>query len=129
MEYPDDLRYSREHEWVRLDGDAGVIGISDFAQDQLGDIVYVALPAVGSEVKFMEKCGEIESVKAVSDLYSPVSGEVLARNDSLIEQPELVNSAPYGDGWLLQVRLIDPSELERLLGTQEYKDLTARAEE
>jgi glycine cleavage system H protein len=129
MEYPEDLKYSREHEWVRVDGDNGVIGISDFAQDQLGDIVYVALPAAGSHVKFMEKCGEIESVKAVSDLYSPVSGEVLARNDSLVEQPELVNSSPYGDGWLLQVRLTDPSELERLLTVQEYKDLTARAEE
>jgi glycine cleavage system H protein len=129
MEYPEDLKYSREHEWLRVQGEFGTIGITDFAQDQLGDVVYVDLPAVGTEVKLMEKCGEIESVKAVSDLYSPASGQVTRRNEQLIEHPELVNTSPYSDGWLIEVRLSDPTEAERLLTVEEYKELTAQAGE
>lgn len=125
MEFPEDLRYSKEHEWVMIQDGIGVVGISDFAQDQLGDVVYVVLPEIGSEVKFMEKFGEIESVKAVSDLYSPVSGEVVERNEGVVESPEIVNSSPYGEGWLIQVRLADPTELEKLMTADEYQQLVS----
>jgi glycine cleavage system H protein len=124
MDIPDDQKYSREHEWVRLD-EAGIatIGITDFAQDQLGDIVYLGLPEVGSSVRQFEKCGEIESVKSVSELYSPISGEVMDRNELALDSPELVNQSPYGDGWLWQVRLENPAELENLLSAAEYAEL------
>ena len=124
MDVPADQKYSREHEWVRLDeGGIATVGITDFAQDQLGDIVYLALPEVGSTVRQFEKCGEIESVKSVSDLYSPVSGEVVERNDLAVDTPELVNQSPYGEGWLWQVRLENPAELENLLSAEEYEAL------
>ena len=124
MDVPADLKYSREHEWVRVDETGtATIGISDFAQDQLGDIVYLGLPEIGAGVRQFEKCGEIESVKSVSDLYSPVSGEVVERNDQAIDEPELVNRSPYGEGWLWQVRLENPAELENLLGADEYEAL------
>lgn len=124
MDVPDGHKYSREHEWVRVDeSGAATIGITDFAQDQLGDIVYLGLPEVGSQVRQSEKCGEVESVKSVSDLYSPVSGEVVERNDLAIDTPELVNQSAYGDGWLWQVRLENPSELENLLDAEEYREL------
>ena len=124
MDVPADLKYSREHDWVRVD-EAGIatVGITDFAQDQLGDIVYLGLPEVGSSVRQFDRCGEIESVKSVSDLYSPIGGEVVERNDLAIDTPELVNQSPYGEGWLWQVRLENPSELENLLGADEYTDL------
>ena len=124
MDVPADQKYSREHEWVRVD-ESGIatVGITDFAQDQLGDIVYLALPEVGSSVRQFEKCGEIESVKSVSDLYSPVSGEVVERNDLAIDTPEMVNQSPYGEGWLWQVRLEHPAELENLLSAEEYEAL------
>ncbi len=124
MDVPADQKYSREHEWVRVD-ESGIatVGITDFAQDQLGDIVYLALPEVGSSVRQFEKCGEIESVKSVSDLYSPVSGEVVERNDLAVDTPELVNQSPYGEGWLWQVRLENPAELENLLSAEEYQEL------
>lgn len=127
MEYPEELRYSKEHEWVRLQDGVGEVGITDFAQDQLGDVVYLELPKVGATVAFMEKFGEIESVKAVSDLYSPLSGEMVERNERLIESPELVNKSPYGEGWMLRVRLADPSEMEKLMTAQEYQELIAQA--
>ena len=121
-EVPADLRYSKEHEWVRLeDGGLVVIGISDFAQDQLGDVVYLDLPAEGHAVRQFEKMGEIESVKSVSDLYAPISGEVVERNDATIDAPERVNAAPYGDGWLIRVRMERPAELENLLTAEEYE--------
>ncbi len=124
MDVPDDQKYSREHEWVRVDETGtATIGITDFAQDQLGDIVYLGLPEVGSQVRQSEKCGEVESVKSVSELYSPVSGEVVERNDLAIDTPELVNQSAYGDGWLWQVRLENPAELENLLSAEEYRDL------
>jgi glycine cleavage system H protein len=129
MDVPADLKYSREHEWVRVDETGtATVGITDFAQDQLGDIVYLGLPEIGTTVRQFEKCGEIESVKSVSDLYSPVSGEVVERNDLAIDAPELVNQSPYGEGWLWQVRLENPAELENLLSAEEYTALIRGAQ-
>lgn len=122
---PADRRYSKEHEWVKAGGATARIGITDYAQDQLGDIVYVDLPETGAQLKQFEKMGEIESVKAVSDLYAPASGEVLNVNAAVAEKPELVNSDPHGDGWLIEVRLGDVKELEALLSAEEYDDFTA----
>jgi glycine cleavage system H protein len=121
MSVPDDLRYSKEHEWVRLDGDVATIGITQFAQDQLGDVVFVELPAAGVKVRQFASLGVVESVKAASDVYAPVSGEVVERNVKVIESPELVNSAPYADGWLVKVRLADKGELAKLLGPDDYR--------
>jgi glycine cleavage system H protein len=121
-EVPADLKYSREHEWVRVeDGGLAAIGVTDFAQDQLGDIVYLDLPEEGTAVRQFEKMGEIESVKSVSDLFSPISGEVVERNQAAIDAPETVNAAPFGDGWLVRLRLENPAELERLLSAEEYE--------
>jgi glycine cleavage system H protein len=125
MPSPDDRKYSKEHEWVLVTGDTARVGITDFAQDQLGDVVYVDLPEPGATLTQFEKMGEIESVKAVSDLYAPISGEVVAANQAVVDTPELVNSDPHGDGWLLEVRLTDPSEMDKLLSAQEYDDFTA----
>ena len=120
---PDDLRYTSDHEWLRRNEgspDEAVIGITDFAQDQLGDVVYLDLPAEGDEIRAGERFGEIESVKTVSDLYAPISGEVLAANGELEEQPELVNDSPYDEGWLIRVRISDESELDDLLDAGAY---------
>lgn len=128
MDVPADLKYSREHEWVRVDETGtATVGITDYAQDQLGDIVYLGLPEIGTTVKQFDKCGEIESVKSVSDLYTPVGGEIVDRNDVAIETPEIVNQSPYGEGWLWQVRMTDPTELENLLSADEYMALIAEA--
>jgi glycine cleavage system H protein len=128
MDFPAELKYSREHEWVRVDdGGIATIGITDFAQDQLGDIVYLGLPEIGRTLGQFEKCGEVESVKSVSDLYTPVGGEVVERNDQVIDSPDLVNSSPYGDGWLFQVRLASPPELENLLDAAAYQALVQDA--
>ena len=123
---PENLKYSREHEWLRV-GDDGValVGITHFAQDELGDVVFVELPDVGDEVVQFEKMGEIESVKAVSDLYSPVSGTVVERNDALTDAPELVNDSPYDDGWMLRVEVSDSSEADNLLSAAEYEAFLA----
>jgi glycine cleavage system H protein len=124
MDIPSGHKYSREHEWVRVDeGGIATVGITDFAQDQLGDIVYLSLPEVGSQVRQFDKCGELESVKSVSDLYTPVGGEVVERNELAIDTPELVNQSPYGEGWLWQVRLENPAELENLLDPEEYQEM------
>ncbi len=123
MEVPTDLRYSKEHEWVRADGDVATVGITDYAQDQLGDIVYLDLPAEGTGVSQLEKMGEIESVKAVSDLFSPVGGEVVEVNQEAVDTPELVNSEPYGKGWLVKIRMSGESELEELLSPEAYDEL------
>ena len=128
MPTPTDRRYTKEHEWVRLDDGVGTVGLTDYAQDQLGDIVYVDLPAPGTPVKQLEKLGEIESVKAVSDLYAPVSGEVVDVNEAVNNHPELVNESPYEEGWLVRVRLADPAELEALLTPEQYDALVAEAE-
>ena len=120
--YPDDLKYSSEHEWARVgNGDVVEVGITNFAQDTLGDVVFVELPEIGSKVDQFDKFGEIESVKAVSDLFSPVSGTVTAVNEELEQSPELVNSDPYGDGWIMEVQLDDPSELDELMDSQTYQ--------
>ncbi len=118
---PDDLRYSKEHEWVRMDDDTAIVGITHFAQEQLGDVVFVELPEKGASVRQFASFGVVESVKAASDLYSPVSGEVLERNVKVIESPELVNGSPYGDGWLVKVRVADRGELANLLSPAEYR--------
>lgn len=121
MASPSELKYTKEHEWVRVDGDTGTIGITDYAQDQLGDIVFVELPAAGAAISASQKFGEIESVKAVSELFAPVSGEVTEANDSLADSPESVNDDPYGDGWMIKVRLSDTAELDGLLSADGYE--------
>lgn len=121
MNIPEELRYTKEHEWVRVEGALATIGITDYAQDSLGDIVYLDLPAIGATVTQLDKLGEIESVKAVSDLFSPISGEVIEVNQEVVEAPELVNADAYGKGWLLKVRLSDPTELDKLLSAQAYE--------
>ena len=118
----DALKYSEEHEWVRLESDgAAVVGITDFAAESLGDVVFVELPDVGAELTQFDKMGEIESVKAVSDLYSPVSGTVAARNEELLDSPELVNDSPYDGGWMLRVDISDNAELDKLMSHAEYQ--------
>jgi glycine cleavage system H protein len=118
---PPDLKYSKEHEWVKTETDTTVvIGITDFAQDSLGDVVFVEIPDVGADLTQFEKMGEIESVKAVSDLYSPVSGKVIERNEALIDSPELVNEGPFEQGWMLKVELSNSSELDSLLSVEDY---------
>jgi glycine cleavage system H protein len=121
MEVRDGLRYTREHEWIRVEGDEGVIGISAFAQDELGDVVYVDLPAVGTEVSLGGRFGEIESVKTVSELFAPASGTVTAINEALADQPELVNTAPYDEGWMVRIALTDPAQLDALLDADAYR--------
>ncbi len=121
---PNDRRYSKEHEWLKIDGDSAVVGITDYAQEQLGDVVYVDLPAPGATVTQFEKMGEIESVKAVSDLFTPASGEVLEANQAVVEKPELLNSDPHGAGWLVRLRLSDASEAGKLLSAEEYDAFT-----
>ncbi len=118
---PEDRKYTREHEWVKVEDGVAVVGITDYAQRELGDVVFVNLPAVGTRVKQFERFGEIESVKAVSDLYAPVSGEVIEVNPRLGSEPELVNRSPYEEGWMLRVRLEDPAELDNLLTAEEYR--------
>ena len=125
MPSPGDLRYTKEHEWLRVEGDTGTIGITDYAQDQLGDIVYVDLPAAGATVEYLAKFGEIESVKAVSELFAPVSGEVIEANAVLADSPQLVNDSPYGEGWMLRLRLTNSAELDQLLSAAQYDDYVA----
>jgi len=122
---PDDRRYMESHEYAARDGDAVRVGISDFAQDELGDVVFVELPDVGDAVTYDEAFGVVESIKAVSDLYAPVSGEVTAVNEDLFDAPELVNDDPYGDGWMLEVSLDDESELDDLFSADEYEEQIA----
>lgn len=121
MNIPDDLQYSTDHEWIRIDGNRVRVGITDYAQDALGDIVYVSLPEVGDTLTAGDVCGELESTKSVSDIYAPVSGEVTARNDALDATPELVNTDPYGGGWLIEVTLSNPSELDGLMDAAAYQ--------
>lgn len=127
MAQPQDLLFSREHEWVKIDGDVATVGITDYAQDSLGDIVYVELPKVGVQVAQFSNTGVVESVKAVSDLFTPVGGEVLQTNDALEGDPALVNREPFEGGWLFKVRLSDPSEKDNLLSPDTYERLVAEA--
>lgn len=122
---PADLKYDKEHEWVRVEGDAAFIGISDFAQDQLGEVVYVDLPSVGDELVAGETFGEIESVKSVSELYAPISGTVVEVNDELDGSPETINSDPYGSGWMVKVQMGDPSEVDGLMSADDYEAFVA----
>ena len=125
MNIPDDLRYSEEHEWVRADGGRVRVGITDYAQDALGDIVYVDLPVVGNEVVVGGKLGEVESTKSVSEIYAPVAGTITAVNDALPDAPERINEDPYGDGWICEVELAEGAGLDSLLDAAAYGDLTA----
>eukprot|EP00195_Chlamydomonas_chlamydogama_P016037 CAMPEP_0202889892 /NCGR_PEP_ID=MMETSP1392-20130828/436_1 /ASSEMBLY_ACC=CAM_ASM_000868 /TAXON_ID=225041 /ORGANISM="Chlamydomonas chlamydogama, Strain SAG 11-48b" /LENGTH=163 /DNA_ID=CAMNT_0049573329 /DNA_START=53 /DNA_END=544 /DNA_ORIENTATION=+ len=118
---PDGLKYAKSHEWAKVDGDVATVGISDHAQSELGDVVYVELPEVGKEVKAGETFGAVESVKAASDVYSPVSGEVVEINQALVDKPAQVNSAPYGDGWFIKVKLSNKGELSGLMDSAAYK--------
>lgn len=120
---PENLKYSKEHEWIKVEGKTAALGITHHAQDQLGDIVYVELPAVGKELKAMEEFGVVESVKSVSSLYCPVSGKVLEVNSRLNDQPQLVNDSPYDGGWIIKVEMSSPAELDNLLSAAEYKNL------
>jgi glycine cleavage system H protein len=119
---PDDLQYTKDHEWVRISGDKGTVGITEYAQESLGDVVYVELPKVGEHFNAHDPFGSVESVKAVSELYIPVSGDVLKINDVLIDKPELVNSAPYTDGWMMEIKIDKKSDIDRLLSAAEYED-------
>jgi len=119
--YPENLRYTKEHEWVRVEGDIGIVGITDHAQQELGDIVYVDLPPVGTRVEQGKTAGSVESVKAVSDIYSPVSGEVTAINPALADAPEKLNEDPHGEAWLVKIKLSAPAELEKLMSAAEYQ--------
>jgi glycine cleavage system H protein len=122
---PSDLRYTKDHEWVRVDGEEAVIGITAYAADQLGDIVFVELPDVGKALDQFAAFGVVESVKAVSDLFAPVGGEVVGTNDGLVGKPEVVNTDPYGDGWMVRVRLADPGQVDELLDGPAYDALIA----
>lgn len=121
MNYPEDLKYSREHEWVRVAGKIATVGITSFAQDSLGDVVYVELPPVGKEFTTMHEFGVVESVKSVSSLYSPVSGKVVEVNQGLDAHPEKVNDSPYDEGWIMKVEMANPEEINSLLSAAEYQ--------
>ena len=127
--YPDDLHYTKDHEWIRVEGDTGTIGITDFAQEQLGDVVHVQLPRVGEKFESHGNFGEIESVKTFSELFSPVSGEILEINEALDDAPELVNSEPYGGGWMIKIKLANANEVDALLNASEYEDFVESQKE
>ncbi len=121
MDTPKDLKYTKEHEWIKIEGDTAVVGITDHAQDSLGDVVYVELPEEGSDVTKDEAFGVVESVKAVSDLYAPLSGKVMEVNDAIVDAPEVINEDPYGDGWMIKIESPVEDELEALLSADEYE--------
>ena len=129
MEFPEDLKYSKEHEWVLVEGNVATIGITDYAQDQLGDIVFVELPAIGDKVSKEDAFGVVESVKAVSDIYAPVTGKVLEVNDDLPENPEMINEDAYGDGWMIKIEMSDKDELNDLMTATEYEEYVAEEKE
>ena len=125
MDYPTDCRYTREHEWVRLDNGTATVGITHHAQDQLGDVVFVELPTVGAKLEAEGPFGAVESVKAVSDIYAPISGDVIAVNEALLDAPELINSDPHGEGWLVKLTVFDRSEIQGLLKADQYARFVA----
>jgi glycine cleavage system H protein len=125
IEIRDDLKYTKEHEWVKLEGETATVGITDYAQRQLGDVVFVELPQVGTQVEQMKAFGVIEAVKAVSDLFSPITGEVVETNSQLESQSNLINSDPYGEGWIIKVKVKDSKEIEALLSAEDYRKLVA----
>lgn len=120
---PENLLYTKEHEWVLIEGDTALVGITDFAQEQLTDIVYVEIPETGTKLKKDTAFGVVESVKSVSDIYSPLTGEVIEGNAEVVDAPELINHAPYGKGWLIKIKIAEDSEIDTLLNAKEYEDL------
>lgn len=125
---PSDIKYTKDHEWVRLEGKTAVVGITDYAQNELSDIVYLELPELGTTVKQGDTLGTIEAVKTVADLYSPLSGKVTEVNDALSDDPSIVNRDPYGEGWMVKLELTDPGEWDKLLSSEEYRDLLKEEE-
>ena len=121
---PEDLHYSKDHEWVRVDGEQAIIGITDYAQNSLGDVVYVELPKAGDEFAANEPFGSVESVKAVSEVFTPIAGAVVQINEALADEPEIVNSDPYGQGWMIRLKMANPGEVDSLLTAAEYEDFT-----
>ncbi len=121
---PEDLHYSKDHEWVRVDGDQAIIGITDYAQNSLGDVVYVELPKAGDEFAANEPFGSVESVKAVSEVFMPIAGAIVAINEALADAPDKVNTDPYGEGWMIRIRMANPGEVDSLLTAAEYEDFT-----
>ncbi|MGI6551922.1 MAG: glycine cleavage system protein GcvH [Clostridia bacterium] len=128
MSIPVELKYSKDHEWVKVDGNKAIIGITAYAAEALGDVVFVELPEVGDSVTAQESFGSVESVKAVSDVYSPVSGSIVAINEALFDSPELINSDPYGEGWMIEVEMEEASELDDLMSAAEYEAFLKEAE-
>lgn len=126
MEFPAELKYTKDHEWIRIDGDNGIVGITEYAQGELGDVVFVELPAVGTKLEQGKQFGTIEAVKTVSDLFAPVSGEVVEINELLKNSPETVNKEPYGSGWMVKVRIENKSELDDLLGVEKYQAMVGK---
>lgn len=126
---PKNLRYHKEHDWARVEGDVATLGVTDYAQESLGDIVYIELPEVGAEVSAGVSYAEIESVKAVSDVFAPVSGTVIEANDEVVDAPELINESPYEDGWLIKIKLSEPGEADDLMSAEEYEEMLAEQEE
>lgn len=122
MEFPAECKYTKEHEWIRVEGDLAEIGVTDYAQDSLGDIVFLELPEKGTDVEREDSFGVVESVKAVSDLYAPLSGTIVETNEPLADTPELMNENPYTDGWIIKIKMNDPSELDNLLDAKAYED-------
>lgn len=123
MNIPTDLKYSKDHEWIKIDGNLAIIGITDYAQGELGDIVFVELPSVGTDFKAGESFGTIEAVKAVSEIFAPLSGKIAEINELLEDDPMVINSAPYGDGWMIKIELSDPAEVESLMSSDDYQKL------
>jgi glycine cleavage system H protein len=121
---PEDLHYSKDHEWVRVEGDQAIIGVTDYAQNSLGDVVYVELPKAGDKFAASEPFGSVESVKAVSEVFTPIAGAITSINESLADEPEKVNSDPYGDGWMIRLKMDNPGEVDSLLTAAEYEDFT-----
>lgn len=129
MDFPDDVRYAKEHEWVRQEEEFAVLGITDYAQDELGDIVFLELPKVGEEIIKDEAFGTVESVKTTTDLFAPASGKVVEVNDPLFDTPELINEDPYGDGWMIKIEMSDPEELGTLMNAAKYKEFVEEIKE
>ncbi|WP_422081740.1 glycine cleavage system protein GcvH [Ulvibacterium sp.] len=123
MNIPSELKYTKDHEWIRIEGDVAIVGITDFAQGELGDIVYVEVETLDETLEREEVFGTVEAVKTVSDLFQPLSGEIIAFNESLEDEPEKVNSDPYGEGWMIKIRISEPAEIEDLLSDGDYKEL------
>jgi glycine cleavage system H protein len=125
MNFPDNLRYTKDHEWIRLEGDEAIVGITDFAQHELGDIVYVEIETIGQQLKAGDVFGTVEAVKTVSDLYLPVNGTITEVNPKLNSNPELVNNDPYGEGWMAKLKVSDPAEIESLMNAEAYQNLVS----